>query len=292
MPEGPEAHHIADQLHALLHNKYVDNIQIFGKKYKENKVLVSRLNSFNHSIRAMDTAVRFNFVRAHGKLIYMEMELFVKKKSNGFRYLINHLGMTGNWRKDKSRHTLVAIHYTPYTSEVDIDPSDVSTIYFDDFRGFGFFGLVSTAELRQQLAKLGPDILSDKFSLESFKDTLKKKHRGAIGTVLIEQDVVAGIGNYLRADILYTAKLDPRTQVDALTDKQKLTLYKAIVKVAQEAYKKNGTTISTYKDIEMEKGGYIPIVYDQEKDPQGNPVEKFNLNGRTMHWVPAIQKSA
>ena len=109
----------------------------------------------------------------------------------------------------------------------------------------------------------------------------------------MDQSVVAGIGNYVKAESLYLSQISPHRTVESLSEAEVFRLNNAVQAVLKEAYKRGGASIQTYKDFDGKEGQYSRkfAVYNQKKDPYGNDVHKDKTeDGRTTHWVPAIQK--
>lgn len=283
MPEGPEVRIIADELNSLLVGKQLLDISLNSGPYiksnrPEYKTLRVDLDKLKAILKGRD--VRINFVRSKGKYIYVQLGLYKDGKCVGVRYIGNHLGMTGHWRTDMGSHSHITISFG----------NPAQQIYFDDSRRFGGFFILTQDELRDRLSTLGVDILSDKFTYEAMHDALKKFPKSRLGVILLDQEILSGIGNYLRADILYYARLDPARTVGSLSDTEWTVLYQAIKKIANDSYNAHGTTIQTYRDVYMKPGYYDPLIYGKKQDPEGRPVETATLGGRTIHWVPSVQK--
>lgn len=189
--------------------------------------------------------------------------------------------MTGKWRTSPPDSPALTLDY--YTSNT----TDTESVYFTDQRGFAQLAVISPTKLREILASLGPDILSpaSKFSFSTFKTQLQKVSRTMLVSAIAKQDIISGVGNYLRSDILYTAKLDPRRSVSSLTDAEWKTLYKTVRKVSEDSYKAGST--AKYTGV---SSGYVPVIYQHTEDKHGNEVCKFKNGSQTVFWVPDIQK--
>jgi DNA-formamidopyrimidine glycosylase len=288
MPEGPEVRIIAEELHALLNGKTLKDITLNSGPYLTSKreeyvTLREDLRKLHLILSKRD--VRVNFVRCKGKYIYMQLGLYQDGQCVGVRYLGNHLGMTGHWRTDKGLHSHITISYTDPST-----PEKIQEIYFDDARRFGNFFVLTQAELKDKLSTLGVDVLGPNFTKEALKSALNKSPNKALGVILLDQEIICGVGNYLRADTLYVARLNPRRTPSSLTENEWEALYQAIYSVTRKSYEAHGTTIQTYRDVYMKPGYYDPLVYGKKKDPEGHPVRVVTIGGRTMHWVPAVQK--
>lgn len=286
MPEGPEVRIIADQLHQLLKKQLLYNILIHSGPFATSNE--REYTEFRHDVEilrrfSLKNRVRIDYVRCHGKLIYFHLTLLTEDGTvEAHRYIISHLGMTGHWRLDRGSHTHISLVF-----KADAE-SPEREVYFDDSRRFGLMMILTPEQMRDRLSTMGPDVLSSAFTAAIMSKALKTNNK-PLGVALLDQSVLSGIGNYLRADILYYAKLDPRRKFSDLESHEIRALYTAITTITRRSYEARGTTIQTYRDIKMEPGNYDPLIYGKEKDAEGNPVKLMTLGGRTMHWVPAVQ---
>lgn len=142
--------------------------------------------------------------------------------------------------------------------------------------------------------KLGPEPLDKKFSLEKFKSRLKGKP-GKIKQVLMDQSVMAGIGNIYADEILWAARVSPFRQTDSLSAQELASIYQAMKDILKEAIKARGSSMSDYRTLLGEKGGYqlISKVYrhEGEKCPNcGSIIQREKIAGRSAHFCPNCQK--
>ena len=106
----------------------------------------------------------------------------------------------------------------------------------------------------------------------------------------MEQKYFSGIGNYLRAEIMYRNKINPRKTLCSFTDSDIINLYNMIIKQMLIAYGSRGLTIKSYWDPEGNTGKCPLQVYNRKLDPFNNPIETFkDKSKRTVHWVPIVQ---
>lgn len=251
---------ITDQLAGLLTGKRILGITFLDRSFRLSARLV-----------ALVVGKRVLSVKCKGKLIYIAMD--------GGHYLVNHLGMTGHWRLDQSPHSHLLITYEGY-----------GVIYFDDMRRFGEFSILSSVAMQKRLAELGPDVMSAEFTPEVWRRIVAERGGArSIVDFLADQSVVSGVGNYLRADILYLAQIDPHVAASGINAEKINDLYAAIKTITTRSYEQHGTTIATYRDINMQPGFYKPLIYGKRKDSHGNSVETYKSAGRTISWVPAVQ---
>lgn len=151
--------------------------------------------------------------------------------------------------------------------ELRLKGSRLTHVWYWDRRGLGSVRLLSPAELADELGpeKLGPDALS--IGSDELRERLAGSRR-AIKVALLDQRVVAGIGNLYAAEILHVAKIDPRRTCDQLSGPQWRRLYDAMRMVLDEAIRYEGSTLSdgTYRNALNKEGGYQNQhrVYDRE----------------------------
>ncbi len=267
MPEGPECKRIGESLAKEVSNKTLVGIDILGGRYtkKEPSGLSDLISELPIGVVG---------VGVHGKFIYW---ILLKEYS-----LWNTLGMSGFWSGEEQKHSRLKFRFL-----------DGSHVYFNDTRNFGTIKLVKgKSELLKKLQSLGPDMLSEDVEDTTFIAALRKKNKHNICKVLMDQSVVAGVGNYVKAEALWLARINPSHCVKDLSDQKLIQLNFAIKTVLRESYKSGGATIKSYQNFDGEIGDYSSrfLVYNQKTDPHGNKVEKYQTpDGRTTHWVPNIQ---
>ena len=126
-----------------------------------------------------------------------------------------------------------------------------------------------------------------------FLKIMRRHEKKTLPEVLMNQSIIAGVGNYIKAECLYLSKLSPHRIISSITDEELVSLKTNIHAVMKESFASGGATIRTYKGFNGESGEYGErfIVYNQKQDPLGNPVIKEKTrDGRTTHWVPEVQK--
>ena len=109
----------------------------------------------------------------------------------------------------------------------------------------------------------------------------------------MDQSVVSGVGNYVKAEGLYLSKISPHRVVESLSDRELHNLNVAIRSVPVNSFESGGATIKSYTDFFGNVGAATQrfAVYGQETDPEGRQIIKEKTrDGRTTHWVPDVQK--
>jgi DNA-formamidopyrimidine glycosylase len=267
MPEGPECRRIAESLAKFVSNKEISGVEILSGRY--TKKMPSGFEAIKENL-----PVRVAGIGVHGKFIYWILQ---KEFS-----IWNTLGMTGCWVTEEHPHNRVKFSF-----------SDGNYLYFQDQRNFGTLKFVrGKHQLIEKLQSLGPDMLSQEVSAEEFIRQVRRKNKYNICKVIMDQSVICGVGNYVKADSLWLARINPHSSVSDISDAELETLNVSIQQVLKESYKTGGATIRTYQNLDGEKGEYASkfLVYNRKVDSEGNRViREQTADGRTTHWSPAYQ---
>ncbi len=224
--------------------------------------------------------------------IYRRGKNIVFNLSEGFSLLV-HLKMTGHflyddWDRNDSMNSFVHVKFFLDNDKV---------LAFTDLRKFAKIELWETEALEKskELQGLGPEPLSRDFTLKVFLNILKKKKKGKIKQILMDQEIIAGIGNIYSDEILWFAKINPFKDVSLISDKEAEDIFNAIKNVLAEALEARGSSISDYRDIEGKKGKYGDLrrVYRREGEEClrcGSRIERKMIGQRSAHFCPSCQK--
>ena len=271
MPELPEVARMALSLNQNISGKILSDIRIHSGRYMRH----GAPKGFEEFIQKLPMKVRE--IRFHGKLLVFIFE----DQSGGFHYISNTLGMSGGWRPDHSKHG----HVELVTNE--------GSVFFTDPRNFGTIKFISSEEYRRKAASIGPDHLNNDIPDETFKDRLSKKSDVTIPEALMNQGLIGGIGNYIKSEVMYRARISPNRLVKSLSDEEFSALNRETREVVGSSFRSGGATILTYSTFEGDKGEFPFFfhVYGREKCINGFDVQRFVSNeGRMTHWVPELQK--
>ena len=224
---------------------------------------------------------RVEGLRRRGKMVLVDF-------SGGLTLLI-HLKMTGQLLfcgrdnpRDKHTHFLLAFRSSP------------RELRFRDVRKFGFLRIVATADASgaPELRSLGPEPLD--LERDAFFERLRGR-RGRLKSVLLNQRVLAGIGNIYADEILHRAGLHPRTEVARLGPRRLERLRIAVKAVLSEAVAFKGTTVRDFRDGFGLEGLFQNRlkVYGREGEPCprcGRRIALIRLSGRSTHFCPRCQR--
>jgi formamidopyrimidine-DNA glycosylase len=249
MPEGPEVREYFLYIEPLLREEKITNIEVLSGKYK-TKIQVDNIERVKE-VLILDVLLK-------GKSI------FIKCEKNICITFVH--GMTGYYSEKKEKHSRIVLHL--YDKK----------LYYNDPRNFGTITITITPEGFDKIYNsLGPDVLKDNISYEDFFSKLNKKPKLQIGSSLLDQKLICGIGNYLRCDILWYCKIHHERTIGSLSEEEKNKLYLASINI---------TRFHANLSYELE---YEPetefFVYMQEEDMFGNLVKRDKYKGRTIHYV-------
>lgn len=274
MPEGVEVKISSELIKPLVINKKVTSIE-FPSTSRYHKTKPEGLTDFTtNPLDILNVEVR-------GKFMYWSF-------SNDW-YMFSTFGMTGQWSPSAGDHVCMKMNLIDNISAI-------FSIYYNDPRHFGTIKFVQGRQkLLEKLNELGWDPLSNGITeiWLRYISGICSRTTKPIGQLLMDQSVFAGVGNYIRAEALYLAKISPWRQCNLMTQDDIKMLCQAIVDVMNESYKYQGATILTYKDAYGAEGRYSSCfkVYGQKTDPHGNKIIKEDTpDKRTIHWCPVIQK--
>lgn len=205
------------------------------------------------------------------------------------RVMISHLRMEGKYVVVKagepvSKHTHVIFHL-----------KDGRELRYLDVRKFGRMDLVEKGSemTHPSLLKLGPEPTVKTFEVDAFHKELKRRSK-AIKGVLLDQGIVAGIGNIYADEVLHEAGIHPTYPANQLNKEQRVVLHQAIIDVMDRAVTAGGTTIRSYKNAFGQEGTYQQslLVYGRVGESCqacGTLVEKIKVAQRGTHFCPTCQ---
>lgn len=268
MPEIAEVHLNTDLiLKKYLKNEKLKDINIISGKYIHKKPT-------NFSKFIADLPANIISINNRGKFIWIELD-------NDWFIGIG-FGMTGRFsihdeKTDKKKNTRITM----------ISSNDVP-IHYIDARNFGNWNFwKGRTDLDKKLKDLGYDVLiDDDLPKKTVVDAFRKHDKWEISKALLSQKILAGPGNYIRAESLYDAKIYPYAKVSDLSDADLYKLYKSVVKIAKAAYiaqKKNFEDDLPYEQYQEKMK-----IYNKTHDPLGNEVTRGN-DTRTTWYVKEIQ---
>lgn len=238
-------------------------------------------------------------VERRAKNIYLEL--------SGGVYLLFHMKMTGHliftddcWKVDVAGKWLhvgakESPMYDPLNQYIRMifSLSDGKILAFSDLRKFAYLKLLDKKGLEKALSSYGPEPFSKEFTLEYLTGIFAKK-KIAIKKVLMDQSLIAGIGNIYADEILWKSRVHPLTPAASLSPTETDAIYKNIKEILAKAIKLRGTSTSDFRDTEGKKGkfGEVLGVYRRTGLPcpnDGTPIKRIVVGGRGTHFCPKEQ---
>jgi formamidopyrimidine-DNA glycosylase len=183
------------------------------------------------------------------------------------------------------------------STRVTFSFSDGSHLYFNDQRKFGWVRLYPTIEVPNIdfFKRVGPEPLNADFKANDFISRLQSRKNTSIKAALLDQSVIAGVGNIYADESLWAAKIHPSSRVSAVSIAKLRTLYKELKTVLELSIEKGGSTDRNYVNAEGKKGSYISFarVFRREGTPCSRcatTIVKTRVAGRGTHICPKCQK--
>ncbi|MFZ1324374.1 MAG: bifunctional DNA-formamidopyrimidine glycosylase/DNA-(apurinic or apyrimidinic site) lyase [Candidatus Saccharimonadales bacterium] len=318
MPELPEVETVRRGLHKLIIGKTVKSVDFDWPKSFPNAP--GDVAQFLIGAQIID-------VRRRAKVLIIDLD-------SGYSLVI-HLKMTGQLVYVRKRESAVTSQRSPVKTEdgrlktKDFTPEerfgaghpndsligrlpDKSTratlhledvrgqsshMYFNDQRKFGWMRLLPTVEVPNIdfFKKVGPEPLSDEFTAKILYERLQKRAKTSIKAALLDQTVLAGVGNIYADESLWGAKIHPASKVADIPKSKIYILYSELRLVLELAIEKGGSTDRNYVNAEGKKGSYIDFarVFRREgKDCPRHPgtvIIKTKVAGRGTHTCPRCQ---
>jgi formamidopyrimidine-DNA glycosylase len=209
----------------------------------------------------------FDSTQRHGKYLFTEL-------SNS-RWLVLHFGMSGELKYFKS------MEKDPEYDQVLISLSNGYHLAYNAPRKLGLVALIEDMDSFVEKKELGPDAMS--LDLAGFKEVLSGR-RGMVKSTLMNQQIIAGIGNVYSDEILFQARLHPRVGVDELDEETLRQLFNTMREVLQTAIERRAIPDqfpSPYLTRHRNEGERCPKC--------GGEIERLQVSGRTAYFCPSCQ---
>ena len=292
MPELPEVETVRRGLQKRLQGFVINKVNVYRESAVASKGGVEAfLDLLNGSeITIWQRRGKYLIAKLQNKdnLSIRKYSRFKKDKG----WLVVHLRMTGHFEiskiaKSPCRHTRVSFLSTKGDQ-----------LNFVDIRSFGqMWGIPpdsSPEKMVKGLGALGPEPFGNDFNPKYLSEKLNGKHR-PIKTALLDQSLIAGIGNIYADESLFLAGIAPYKKSGELSEIEIQRLCNSIIEVLKISIGKGGTTFKDFRDLEGLNGNYggEAWVYRRANKPCkkcGSPIIRQKLNGRGTHWCKACQK--
>ena len=288
MPELPEVETIRRGLSSLLIDKAVAHARV----HDSPKSFPNDISSTEQFLYAAQVIA----VRRRAKVLIIDL-------SSQYS-LVVHLKMTGQlvYRGSEvfggGHPTDSLIGELPDRStRVTLTFSDGSHLFFNDQRKFGWMKLMPTLEVPNLdfMKKVGPEPLEDSFTTQEFIPRVRRRNNTSIKAALLDQTVLAGVGNIYADESLWGAGIHPAQKVREVSDEQLASLLHEVKYVMNLSIAKGGSTDRNYVNAEGKRGSYIDFARVFRREGLSCPrhpdilVEKLKVAGRGTHICPVCQ---
>ncbi len=292
MPELPEVETVRRGLEQKLNNFIIKKVEVCRNS------TVAFPTEKEQFIKGLQNSLLYKWDR-RGKYLIAELKkieneniqfpLKKLRKNNGF--LVVHLRMTGYFKfivnsTQPCKHTRIRVF-----------DNNNNELRYIDVRSFGQMWWIkeglSPNKIIKGLGSLGPEPFSKNFDANYLKKVISKRTK-SIKAILLDQTIVAGIGNIYADESLYSAGISPFRAAKTIKKNELINLKESIVNVLKKSIGSGGTTFSDFRDLEGENGnfGLQTNVYrrtGKECRKCGNLIEKQKIAGRSTHWCPNCQ---
>ncbi len=283
MPELPEVETIRLGLACLLPGKTIQSIEV-----RVPKLFTGNPQSL--------VGAEITDVRRRAKIILIDL--------NNHLTLLIHLKMTGQlvFQSADEKEKIVGGHpQEAYNQPLPHKHTHIilifhegSKLYFNDLRKFGWIQVVPTEQANDfgMLKTVGPEPLADDFTVGVMRERFQRYPQRLIFQSLLDQAVIAGIGNIYANEALYEAGIRPERRVQDIQENEWPKLWQAVRHVLQESIRYGGTSDSTFVSAEGKRGDYLLHAHVYRKQiawPCGHEVTHKKIGGRTVHFCPLDQ---
>ncbi|HSH31709.1 MAG TPA: bifunctional DNA-formamidopyrimidine glycosylase/DNA-(apurinic or apyrimidinic site) lyase [Candidatus Saccharimonadales bacterium] len=302
MPELPEVETIRRGLSQLIVGRVIANVQVnwaktwpLGVSQLESKVIKSKVESLDRRAKVLIINLANPSIPDTGYSLLFHLKMtgqLVLVRAGGERFAGGHPteSMQGGL-PDKSTRVIFTF-----------DNGD--QLFFNDQRKFGWVQLVESQQVKshQLIARLGPEPLSDDFSVERFALNVKRHPKSPVKATILDQSTVSGIGNIYADESLHLARIHPARLGGSLKPVELKRLHAGIRDIITLGIQHGGTSFTNYVNALGRKGDYLDNARVFRRQGQscparlpdgqvcGTTIEKIRVAGRGTHVCPNCQK--
>ncbi len=286
MPELPEVETVRRGLASLIIGKQIQSEEHDTEKGFPNAP---------HDVTAFLIGATITDVRRRAKVLMIDLStehsLLIHLKMTGQLVYVGETRFGAGHPNDSLVNDL-----PDRSTRVTLAFADGSKLYFNDQRKFGWMRLMPSLEIPNIdfMKKVGPEPLADDFTATAFQERFTRRARTNIKAALLDQSVVAGVGNIYADEALWGARLHPKRLVATLTQDDFARLYTELRTVMNLAVEKGGSSNHTYVNAEGKKGSYMDFARVFRREGQACPrcgatIKKMRVAGRGTHICPVCQ---
>lgn len=282
MPELPEVQTTVDGLNKTVRGKKIVAVSTtYNSLHYKNKSEIKNPKFFKKFKKLI---VNQNILRVERRAKNILIHL------SNYQTILVHMKMTGHFIYDRPGTSFVRL---------DFKLGNGKHLALSDMRKFAKVTLVKTSELEQSphIKHLGPEPLGKNFQFKIFSFQIKKKPKGKIKQVLMDQNLIAGIGNIYSDEILWRSGVNPLSLISRIPEKNLRVMFRAIKQILRKGIDLGGDSMSDYRNIKGEKGAFQNHHRAYQKHgakclKKGCPglLKKIRVGGRSAHFCPVHQK--
>jgi formamidopyrimidine-DNA glycosylase len=289
MPELPEVETIKRELEKKLAGQTVSDLEILWDKTvsptlpKEFKKII-----INQKISGLERRAKMLLIHLKDASLAIHLKMtgqliFVPNPSTDGGEMISGGHPTSDVQTP-GKHTRLIFHL-----------KSGDTLYFNDLRKFGWVRILDEKLQKHIENNYGPEPLSKDFTYQIFKETLSRYPNRTIKQVMLDQTLIAGIGNIYADEAAHLSQVLPMKKIEALKEKEIKDLHANIIAVLKLSISKKGTSSKNYRRSNGEQGGFLPFlqVYgrkDEKCKHCGAPILKIKHAGRGTHYCAKCQR--
>lgn len=272
MPEIAEVETVRNTLKNMILNKKIKSVNVIYPKMLEGDV---------EEFKKLLPDKKFIDIKRIGKWLIFDL---------GEYYLLSHLRMEGkffvkNSEEEINKHEHIIITFT-----------DGTDLRYHDTRKFGRMNLIKKEDLNstEAIKKQGIEPISDELTKEYLYDKISKKHL-PMKTILLDQTIIAGLGNIYADEVLFASKINPLKKGVDVTMYECERIRKSSKKIIEEAIKYGGTTIKSYTSSLGVTGRFQQFLQVHKKEGEsckicGTKIERIKVGGRSTYFCPKCQE--
>ena len=287
MPELPEVETVKRDLSKALVGKKISRVEVRLKK-----IVRGGSRQFCREL----TGQKFVSVSRVGKLLIFGL-------SSG-RFLLIHLKMTGQLIFEQGRKIVAGDHKISDSDLINLPNKYTHVIFFlsgrrhlffNDLRQFGYLKIVGQSEKDKIVGQYGLDPLSEIFTRANFFALLRNR-KTKIKPLLLNQGLIAGIGNIYADETLFEAGVRPDRPALSLTASEKEKIFRKLISVLKKSIKYKGTTFRDFRGGDGRRGGFVRFLKVYQKENGLCPrcrkakISKIKVAGRGTRFCPHCQK--
>jgi len=293
MPEIAEVRLVTDNVRDFLKGNILTEIKIVTENYRQARKLTGVEKILPQLVVDVKTKGKFSYLLlengdAIGYGLGMSGNIRVEPTPEYLALYNKNMGKNVT-AKEYLKHAHLKIKYQ------DVTDGSIKHFYYHDIRRFGTWEYLQPADLQKKLKTIGSDLIDEELTREQAVNLMRKYNNKNICAALMGQKMLGGVGNYMKAEILYDCKIWPFAKICDLSDDELHNIYLASRDIAYRAYTYGGAALYTYTGMNGDQSDFKTQlrIYNRRNDPKGNPVEiindKMSPDKRTTHWVPAVQ---